>query len=493
MTAQPKKQNPILHTKPLILLEKLQKHPEWLDSHEIRRHLAKNFLGFCIVYLQHYFTAPPGDFHTELTQALNSYDEKNLLIIGFRGSAKSTFGSLALPLWASLEYPDLYPFIIPVADTALQSAVNIANIKYELDYNRLIKQDYGNIQGEFVEDWSLESDEEWQAKNMLLSNGVRILARSRGQKVRGLRHRQHRPKLVVVDDPEDLEWVRTKENRDKTMRWMQGEVIPAIDNGIGRLIVIGNLLHTDAMIPRLQKLGIFKVLKFALIENDIVRWPGKYPDQQAIDTQRIKAGPIAWQREYLLKIVPDEGQEITEADIHYYDTEPKSGDVSMNATGVDLAISQKTTADYTGMVTASLAIEDAKPKIYVHKYPLNMRIGFHDTIQQAQALHNMQPGLHQFYVEDVAYQRAAIQEMERNMLPVVPMNPINDKRARLKVAANYIKNGTVVFPRTGCEDLLIQLLGFGIEEHDDLVDALVYLILGLAQQGLARPEVILIA
>ena len=42
-----------------------------------------------------------------------------------------------------------------------------------------------------------------------------ILARSRGQKVRGLRHLQFRPRLVIVDDPEDGEWVRTKENRDK--------------------------------------------------------------------------------------------------------------------------------------------------------------------------------------------------------------------------------------------------------------------------------------
>ncbi len=104
-------------------------------------------------------------------------------IIGFRGSAKSTFGSLALPLWAALEYPDFYNFIIPIADTGTQASLNIANIKEELENNPLIKQDYGEIKGNFIADWTLESEEEWQAKNMLLSNGVRILARSRGQKV----------------------------------------------------------------------------------------------------------------------------------------------------------------------------------------------------------------------------------------------------------------------------------------------------------------------
>jgi phage terminase large subunit-like protein len=63
------------------------------------------------------------------------------------------------------------------------------------------------------------------------------------------------------------------------------------------------------------------------------------------------------------------------------------------------------------------------------------------------------------------------------------------KRARLRVAARYIKNGTVKFPRTGCEQLLAQLFGFGAEKHDDLVDALVYLILGLVGDGIEEQRV----
>jgi hypothetical protein len=64
------------------------------------------------------------------------------------------------------------------------------------------------------------------------------------------------------------------------------------------------------------------------------------------------------------------------------------------------------------------------------------------------------------------------------------MHPIED-RARLRVAARYIKIGVVKFPRTGCEQLLTQLLGFGGERHDDAVDALVYLIPGLVGEGIA--------
>jgi hypothetical protein len=44
-------------------------------------------------------------------------------------------------------------------------------------------------------------------------------------------------------------------------------------------------------------------------------------------------------------------------------------------------------------------------------------------------------GANIFFVEEVAYQKAAIQEMERMMIPVVPMKPQGDKRARLGLGA----------------------------------------------------------
>ena len=324
---------------------------------------------------------------------------------------------------------------------------------------------------------------------MLLSNGVRILARSRGQKVRGLRHKQHRPKLVVVDDPEDLEWVRTKENRDKTERWLRGEVIPAIDETTGRLVVIGNQLHTDALMARLKRDKTFKQLDYPLVKNGKIMWLAKYPDQKALDIQRDKVGLNAYQREYLLKVVPEEGADVHEEWIKYYDKIPPELEGGLHGTGVDLAISKKETADYTSMVSGTSFVKDGMPKIYIKPNPINARLSFHETIETTKAMAVANP-FGMFFVEDVQYQRAAIEEMERALLPVIAMRAGTEKRARLRAIAVYIQNGTIVFPRKGCEDLLIQLLGFGVEEHDDLVDAFVYLVLGLVQQGMQNPEVV---
>ena len=124
-------------------------HPQTLeqldpfDNFEARKESRKHLLGFSLIYLTGYFTDPPATFHPQLVHVLAAEHERRVLILGFRGSGKSTFGSLALPLWAALEYPEKYPFIILIADSSRQATLNISAIKHELETNALIKQDYG--------------------------------------------------------------------------------------------------------------------------------------------------------------------------------------------------------------------------------------------------------------------------------------------------------------------------------------------------------------
>lgn len=135
------------------------------------------------------------------------------------------------------------------------------------------------------------------------------------------------------------------------------------------------------------------------------------------------------------------------------------------------------------MVSGEIVFANRVPKIYIDSHPIKAQLDFHQTIGQAKIIQRAKSGFHQFYVENVAYQQAAIQEFERNSLPVIPMRPSQDKRSRLQVVAAYIKNGIVLFPRKGCEELIRQIIYFGVESHDDLVDALVYLILGMVDTG----------
>lgn len=449
--------------------------------------MSRTLLGFILCYLPHYVTLEPADFHSELISLLQNPSEQFLAIEGFRGSAKSSLAGLALPLWASLN--GIEKFVIMMNETDDVVKLTIANIREEIEKNDLIKQDYGDM---IVNKASFTKFSE---TNILLANGCRIMGRSRGQKIRGLRHKQYRPSLVIGDDLEEAEKVEKKEYRDKTERWLTGTVIPAIEEFKGRLIILGNKLHTDALMERLKNKPMFTYREYPLLKGgDTWKhciWKAKYPSQQALDDKEKLVGRTMWLREFLLKVVPPEGQVVTEEMIQYYDELPNN--INTAGTGVDLAISEKANADCTTMVSGLGTIVDGKPKIYILPKPVNEHLTFNETIERMKLIRNslnLYTVGTTFFIEDVAYQKAAIQEAQRNMLPVVPMRAGGDKRARFKTASTYIENGTILFPRKGAEELIRQMLGFGIEEHDDLVDGLVYLILGMAEQGLQKLEVL---
>ncbi len=504
-------QTPQILLAPRLSPEQLEWHRKQANSLQYRKQTRRSLLGFGLLYLGEYLYLDPPDFVKELTTNLSDEHLRLLEVLGFRGSTKSTWASFALPLWAALEYPKLYPFILPISDSNKQASLNIAAIKNELEKNETIKQDYGRIQGEFVVDWELEEEgEEWQKQNIVLSTGVRILARSRGQKVRGIRHLQHRPKLAIVDDPEDGEWVRVKENRDKTERWLRTEVLGAMDARSGRTVVIGNLLHQDALLSRLKAPNSgFKVLEYPLLRpgsgTDWERctWKAMFPTPESLKAKEVEMGPVAWNREMLMHIVAEEDQIIKPEDIHYYDECPPTEEgvglggvtvkeqlhADMIGHGGDLAISQKENADFTALVTGEVYRIENAPKIYIQPDPFNQRVTFSQFLSEVSMIPKRTPGSHLFFIEDVGYQKAAIQEMERAMLAVTGMRVSTDKRSRLQVVAPYIKNGTVLFPRHGCEELLGQLFNLGVESHDDLVDALVHLIQGLVNIGLDLPKI----
>jgi predicted phage terminase large subunit-like protein len=472
----------------------------------IRRQMAKNLWGFSNAYLAGGMTLKPAEFHREMVTEMGSPVNRRLEILGFRSSAKSFYGSLALPLWAALEHPDLYPFIVLIGDKFSQASQTIANLKNELDNNYLLKTDYGVIVGNDPEKWKLEGPE-WQKQNLLLSNGVRIIARSRGQKIRGLRHRYARPSLVVLDDPEDLEWIKTKENRDKSEQWLLGEVIPGMEERQGKLILIGNLLHADGLLARMKP-KMQKVLEYSLVKDYLgsdwrgmwehCTWKEKYPTRTSLKKQADLVGPVSFSREYLLKIVAEEGQIIKPEDVHYYDVDklPEYLSRGLVGHGIDLAASREQSGDFTAVVSGGVRYVDGDniyehgktPKIFVRPNPFHKKVQVYQLIDHLRNLFRDYTSSY-FYVEANGMQKVVVDELIRALLPVKPMQPKGDKWARLQVIAQYIRNGTVLFPRTGCEELLQEVFGLGTEAHDDLVDALCYVVIGLVETGLQLPTV----
>ena len=252
-----------------------------------------------------------------------------------------------------------------------------------------------------------------------------------------------------------------------------------------RIVVVGNILHRDSLIMRLKDRitnnemdGVFHA--FPLIDkNGQCAWPEKFPDDQAIKKLKRSIGDeTAWQKEYLLDISHDNTKIIQAEWIRKYEDLPtKSSDYKYQytVTGIDLAISEKESADYTAMVTAKVYRKNKDTYIYIQSEPVCERLDFPSTIERAVQIDRIHNKNYRscLLIEDVAYQRSAIQQLQEvEGCSVEAFSPHgSDKSSRLRSTTSAIKAGRVLFPEVGCEDLIDQLIDFDTELHDDLADA----------------------
>lgn len=92
-------------------------------------------------------------------------------MLGPRGGAKSTIGTLALPLRAAVEGWE--PYIWIVSDTKHQACAHLENLKAELLDNDRLTADFPNIVGRGLV---------WRSNSIALRNGVTIEAFGTGQR-----------------------------------------------------------------------------------------------------------------------------------------------------------------------------------------------------------------------------------------------------------------------------------------------------------------------
>ena len=421
---------------------------------------SESLAHFTYIYLNHYAKYDAPEFHKQIYKDLQRDDISFLELLAFRGSAKSTIASLALPLWSAVT--GRKKFIIPISDSFPQAKLHIANIIYELENNEQLIEDFGPF----------KTKEEWTATNIILQIGARILSRSRGQKIRGLRHLQYRPDLIIGDDLENNEVVRTKDQRDKTAEWWNAEVIPALDTDNGMLVLIGSLLHNDSLMARQKKLieekGIGVLKEYPIMrDNGEILWPQRFTKKN-IANLKIKVGSMFFLREYLLKLVPEEGQVIKK--VRYYTELPKVVKIAIAA---DLAISQKQTA-HLSAINVLAKVEDGN---FYNLGNFAGRWGGGGTLKKINEVYtnfrNAYPSINVLLgIENIAYQQLAVEEFTRRYgIKPIEIKTTTDKRARLEASSPYFESGQIYFREEGDEDVVSEILNFGVEEFDDRMDS----------------------
>jgi predicted phage terminase large subunit-like protein len=187
--------------------------------------------------------APGCDFHRWLAaelEALGRTRGRRLDVLAPRGSAKSTWTSVAFPLWCGVHGKE--PYIVLASDTDDQAKDFLRKIRDQLEGNHALLRDFPAAAG---------VGPVWQAHYLRLRNGVGIRAISTGGKIRGRSEKEARPSLIIVDDPQNLEHIISPARRERSWDWLVRDVCSA-GSPRTNIVVLGTALHREAIVCRLQ-------------------------------------------------------------------------------------------------------------------------------------------------------------------------------------------------------------------------------------------------
>ena len=187
-------------------------------------------------YFPHYFSRPSPEFHRELDAIWQDGVLKGLtpstsglvkqisrmngckrVVAAPRGHAKSTSLTFKGTIHAVVYGYKHYPIII--SDSSDQAEGFLDNIRVEFEENEAIREDFGDLTGKV-----------WRSNVLVTSTNIKVEAIGSGKKIRGRKHRNWRPDLLILDDIENDENVRTPEQRAKLDSWFKKAVSKAGDD-----------------------------------------------------------------------------------------------------------------------------------------------------------------------------------------------------------------------------------------------------------------------
>jgi len=216
---------------------------------------ARRFLG-------HYLTLSPSPLHRWLSEELGILPWRRgtmLNVLAPRGAAKSTWLSLALPLWCAVE--GMEPYIVLTADTTDQAGKYLDAVRAELEGNEDLCKAYPHSAG---------VGPVWRGDRLRLPNGALFEALGTGMKIRGRRNRSERPSLIICDDPQNTEHMISALQRERSWEWLVKDVLNA-GTPETNIVVAGTALHRECIVCRLQHTAGWRSRSFAAI----VSWPDR--------------------------------------------------------------------------------------------------------------------------------------------------------------------------------------------------------------------------
>ena len=423
---------------------------------------------------------PTPAFHRECWQ-LYASDEKQVGAVAPRDHAKSTGLTfdyiLAEVMFRTSDY------VILIGSTEDKAAEQLSNISEELESNEDLRREFGikSFESQTKTDVIVQHDD---------GHRFRILARGAEQKIRGAMWKGKRPNLIVCDDMEDDEQVENKDRRLKFRRWFFRAAKQALSKS-GKIRIHGTILHEDALLSRLRKNSVWKMLFYKAHKSysdfSELLWPERWTAEELRTRQKEfeeDGDSAGYSQEFLNTPLDNADKYLRKPD--FFDMSEQDHEVKkLIAVGVDFALSKKDSANRT-----SFTIGGKCARNLIHH--IDQHTGKWDSLEIAEKFFEIDnrwnPDV--FFVEGGQAWLAILPILNKEMrlrdqfLVFEVLNPKNDKAIRGRAFQKKMRSGACRFDKSaewypGYESELLLFTGVSDAKADDQFDSTATLHVGL--------------
>lgn len=258
----------------------------------------------------------PAPFHL-LWSDLLLKEKEHTAIQGFRESAKTQYILRSFPLYALMFPNDKTDYIVIIRNNATLARNTLREIENEANTNPILQANCKEVLEESGDVFSVDRI----AEDGTVIN-VRIEAYGKGASIRGLANRDRRPRICIIDDPQDIEDAKSETVQASDWEWFLSDVLFLGQNT--RIFLIGNNLGERSIIEQVfanaDKLR-FKTAKLKIIENGVPSWPTKYTIEK-IEAEKSafrEMGKLdVWLRERMCEATSPETRIFDPVDYKYF-------------------------------------------------------------------------------------------------------------------------------------------------------------------------------
>ena len=449
----------------------------------------------CGIIFPDIFYSEFSKLHQQIFDLINSGATK-IAIAAPRGIGKT---SIARTVAMRAILFRLHNFIVYLSNSATSAEMQTENMKRDLLSNVQVKAMFGNIKQAIGEDKGM--DESFSKSAWTAYGNTFILPRGAGQQVRGLNWANHRPELVIIDDLEDKNEIRSEENRKKLKDWFWSDLMKTEDRYKKGciFIYIDTIKHEDSLLVDLLESPDWASIQLSICDQNYKSYDSNYMTDAEImaeveEHRRLGTLDAFYMERMNIPIATEDAIFKQEYFRYFEDYGDKlivieNGERTeiltrnlLHITIVDPAKTAKVQSADTAIIT--LGVDRNSRKIFFRDissskmYPDEI---YDEMFRQIRVFNSFilgyeTTGLNEFIIQPIENE-CRVRNMHPLLMQLQAKRGVSEKGKveRIKTMAPLYRLGYMYHNKNNCSKLETQLLGFPKSKLWDVMDASAYI------------------